>query len=67
MRIHAVGSTTRSPRVQCYGPVFLVADRPLHLTLRLRPVGAAGTNPEAPVRGETEELRILDQPPTLIS
>src|SRR6266700_919234 len=39
-----------------------IADRPLHLALGLGPVGTAGSDAEAPVGGEPEELRILKEP-----
>ena len=42
-----------------------VPDRPFHLALRLRPVGAACPDPEAPVMAEAQELRVLDQPTAL--
>src|SRR2546426_1880713 len=39
-----------------------IADRPLHLPLRFRSVGPARPDPKAPVRGEAEELGILEEP-----
>ena len=39
-----------------------VADRPLHLLLRLRPVRRAGPDPEAPVTAEAQERPVLQQP-----
>jgi hypothetical protein len=42
-----------------------VANRALHLALGLRTIGSAGANPEAPVGGEAEELRILEHPAAL--
>ena len=44
-----------------------VADGPLDLPRRLRPVGPAGPGPEAPVDGEAEELGVLGHAPTLAS
>ena len=44
-----------------------VADQPLDLALGLGPVRAARPDAEAPVQGEAQELRVLDQPPALLA
>ena len=44
-----------------------VAHRPFHLPLRLGPVRAACPDPESPVVAEAQELRVLDQPSTLVA
>ena len=44
-----------------------VVDRPLDLALRLGPVRTARADPEAPMAAEAQELRVLDQPATLVA
>ena len=44
-----------------------VADRPLHLPLRLSSIRPAGPHPKPPVTAEANELPVLDQPSALLA
>jgi hypothetical protein len=58
------GVAQELPTVQEITPE--VADRTLHLSFGLRPIGATGSDPEATVRTEAEELGVFDQAISLV-